>query len=158
MTLCPEIGKILKQTGIDFKWYLVGDGIEEAKIASLIEEYDLQNNMIMLGRLINPYPIIAEADILVHPSLVESQGITILESMALETPVIVVKSAGPKEFIIHGLNGFLVEPDARNISHIIQQICSNEIETNRLIINGNITAKKYSSQNVMDKIEYLIQI
>lgn len=39
---------------------------------------------------------------MIHPSLVESQGITIIESMALGTPVVAVRSKGPEEFIESG--------------------------------------------------------
>lgn len=158
MSICPKIGKVLKEVGICFKWYLIGDGMEEAKIVSLIKEYNLQNEMIMLGRLKNPYPIIKKADILVHPSLVESQGITILESMALGTPVIVVKSVGPKEFIVHGRNGVLVESDAKTISDLIQKLWLNERYRQNMIINGRITVEKYAPHNVMGKIEDVIRM
>ena len=66
----------------------------------------------------NPYPIIRNSNVLVHPSLVESQGITVLEAMALSVPVIVVDSAGPREYIQNMENGIIMKPDAECFADI----------------------------------------
>src|SRR5262249_1424050 len=49
-----------------------------------------------------------EAAVLVHPSLSEGFGLTLLEAMALGTPVIAAETDGPKEIIQSGANGLLI--------------------------------------------------
>lgn len=120
MLLCPKIGCKLKAAGMDFKWVIIGDGVEKEKIEKEINDYELQKELILIGRNSNPYPYIAEADLMIHPSLVESQGITIIESMALGTPVVAVRSKGPEEFIESGKNGYLVDNNEVDITNLIK--------------------------------------
>ena len=51
---------------------------------------------------------------MVHTSHVESQGLTILEAMALKTPCVAVASLGPKDFM-NGKTGILVEANIKSI-------------------------------------------
>lgn len=156
MTLCPKIGKALSEAGVDFRWYIVGDGEDEMKIKDLIRAFHLQNEMISVGRLSNPYPLIEEADMLVHPSLVESQGLTLLESMALGTPVIAVESNGPKEFVINGENGLLVDADTVEIYSAIMKLKTDESMKKRFVDNGFETVKKFSPDVIMKKIKLIV--
>lgn len=154
--LCPEIGKELVRKGIRYKWYIVGDGVQYEEMKQTIEKYGLSDQIVLTGRLQNPYPYIAFSDFLIHPSLVESQGITILESIALGTPVIVAKSEGPKEFIQDGKNGFLVAPDAEAISTLIYNLQANECRYNEIKKNANCPEQFFPEQ-VMDKIYKLME-
>ena len=56
------------------------------------------------------------ADLFVHPSYVESQGLTVLEAMALGVPCVVTKSRGPCEFIEDGVNGLLTEQSPESLA------------------------------------------
>ncbi len=119
MKLCVEAANALAGNGFEFHWYIIGDGAEKENIAKLIGKYALEDKVTLTGNQINPYPYIAKADILVHPSLVESQGLTPLEAMALDTPVIAVKSAGVQEYIRHGENGVLVNNNPEDLASVI---------------------------------------
>ena len=156
MILCPEIAVQLKNSGIDFRWILIGDGEEENHIREKIHKYGLQKNLVMIGRKNNPYPYIANADIMVHPSLVESQGIVILESMALSTLVIAVESSGPSEFIKSGDNGYLVKPNVCEIVELIKSIYNNIQFVKFDTSNGLKTVYEFTPEYVMKKIEMLI--
>lgn len=153
MTLCPYVGEALKNKGIDFQWYLIGDGEDYQRIETVIRGKQLENCFILTGRLANPYPYIKSADILIHPSLVESQGITVLEGMALGTPVVVVKSAGPSEFIKNGTNGILVDADCDSVAAAVLHILQNEHLKTAFINNSHETIKYYSAKKIMSKIE-----
>lgn len=157
MTLCPKIAFALNKEGIDFQWILVGDGVEYDRIKAMIQEYGLQNKMIMLGEKSNPYPYMKEADIMIHPSLVESQGITLLESMALSTPVIAVNSSGPSEFIVSGENGYLGSSDAIELSLLVKNNCEKLKNDVNLKESGKRTAEQYEPQYVMKRINDMVE-
>ena len=157
MKFCVEVAKGLKDLGIKYKWYLIGDGVEYAEINELVTIYDLQHELSLVGRKSNPYPYIVDADIMVHPSLVESYGITVLEGMALGIPVIVVESDGPKEFIENGKNGVLVKPNQVAICEEIRKVYFNETNKNRMIEKGLRTVEQYSVDAVMKKIEKVLE-
>jgi glycosyltransferase involved in cell wall biosynthesis len=55
-------------------------------------------------------PFLAEFDIFVHPSYWEPFGLSIVEAMAMEKPVIACNTGGVPEIITHDKDGWLVEP------------------------------------------------
>lgn len=156
MMLCPKVGLELETRGIHYRWYMIGDGEDYQEIKEFIDANNLQNDFVLTGSLTNPYPFIKEADIMVHPSLVESQGITVLESMALGTPVIAVKSEGPKEFIKNRENGLLVEADSESIVEAILLFCESNSLMERCKNGAIKTVEEYSDEKIISQIEALI--
>lgn len=157
MILCPHIANLLKKSGISFRWILIGDGEEEPKVKNAIEQLDLQNNVIMVGKKSNPYPYIVSADIMVHPSLVESQGITLLESMVLKTPVIAVTSKGPQEFINTGENGYLVDNNVEEITHTIEMLYTNTSLRKLIAYNAAKDVQRFGCEEIMQKIKEVFE-
>lgn len=157
MIQCPYIAYFLKVKGIKFRWILIGDGAEEQKVKNAIDQLSLQDDVIMLGKRSNPYPYIAVADLLVHPSLVESQGITLLESMVLKTPVIAVASPGPQEFIKSGINGYLVENDAEKIAKKIEMLYTNTSLRLQITENAVKDVQRFESKKIMEKIQEVLE-
>lgn len=137
------------------KWYIVGDGIERENIEKEISKRNLQEYIVCVGNQKNPYPYIADADLYVHPSYVESQGLTILEAMALGTPCVVTKSRGPCEFIRSGENGLLVEQSPEALCEGVIRILEEEQLFEK--IKGNtVCPKKFQQKYVMQQFEHLI--
>lgn len=156
MILCPEIALYLKSKGYNFKWIIIGSGEDEKRVSNRIKDYELEENVIMLGKKSNPYPYIAKADVMIHPSLVESQGITILESMSLFTPVIAVASDGPKEFIMSGENGYLVNPNADEIVELIEKNYEKILCGVEIVKNAEETIGQFEPETIIKKIENII--
>ena len=153
MPFCINVAEQLSTVTRDFIWYLIGDGEEYEKVLKAVSDVGLSDNFILTGRLENPYPYIKNADLMIHPSLVESQGLTVLESMALGTPVIVVDSAGPREFIVNEKNGFLTNCDSKTICEIVL----DEIWKDSTIINNAYnTAVGYEPEKVVNKFYSVI--
>ena len=156
MSFCAEIAKALLSRSIDFKWTIIGDGEEYEKVSRRIIDEKLDDFINLTGRLENPYPIIRNSDVLVHPSLVESQGITVLEAMALSVPVIVVDSAGPREYIKNMENGIILKPDAECFADAIYRMYSGIIDTDKMVDNALKTVKCFSPDAIIKQIEELL--
>ena len=109
---------------LDFVWYLIGDGCEFEKVKERVEELGLKDRVVLTGSIANPYPYLKHADLMVHPSHIESLCISVLEAMALGIPCVVVRSIGPESFIEDSDNGFLTDkgPEAicRGISKVFE--------------------------------------
>lgn len=156
MCFCVSVAKALKEQSIPFEWILVGDGEEHLKIKKKIQDSAVGDSIRMVGSLSNPYPLMQSADLLFHPSLVESQGLTILEAMALETPVICVKSAGPSEFIRSGENGIMIQNDAQEAAVAIMQL-SKDVQLRKSIAEkAAITINAFNQKTIIQKIETLL--
>lgn len=108
--------KALLEADYDFTWHIVGEGPERAKLEQLIAENNLTNRIILEGSKTNPYRYMKYADLFVHPSYVESQGLTAKEAMALGIPCVVTKSRGPCEFIQDGINGLLTDQSPKSLT------------------------------------------
>ena len=156
IAFCVEIAKNLLNKGVVFKWTIIGDGEDYDKVSRLIIDEKLDDYILLTGRLENPYPIVRNSDVLVHPSLVESQGITVLEAMALSVPVIVVDSAGPREYIQNMENGIILKPDAECFADAIYRIFTGEINTEEMIEKAVKTVQNYSPCAIIKQIEDLL--
>lgn len=75
----------------DLKLYIIGDGPERKKVESLIGEYKLQDNVILLGAKSNPYPYMKLMDGFISTSRHEGQGINILEAKTLGLQIFIPK-------------------------------------------------------------------
>ena len=118
MENCVYAAKYLLKQGIeDFRWFIVGDGEERDRIEGLVEQHGLNGYVAFTGSQSNPYPYIKNADLFVHPSYVESQGLVVLEAMALGIPCVVTKSLGTCEFLEDEVNCVLTEktPGVRSV-------------------------------------------
>lgn len=147
--------KALRQAGIDFAWHVIGDGPERSKLEALIVENDLKDHVILEGSKTNPYPYMKYADLFVHPSYVESQGLTVLEAMALGVPCVVTKSRGPCEFIEDGINGLLTEQSPEDLTAKVLEILKNHALYQRIKENTKCPGQ-FSPDRVMKQIEALI--
>lgn len=147
--------KALREADMRFTWHIVGEGAERSKIASLIAENNLKDHVILEGSKANPYPYIKYADLFVHPSYVESQGLTVLEAMVLGVPCVVTKSRGPCEFIEDGVNGLLTEQSPESLAEKVLAIL-NDKELYQCIKGRTKCPKQFSPERVMQQIEALI--
>lgn len=157
MINCVHACKKLVDHGYRIKWYLIGDGTERNEIEKNIRRYKLENTIFILGAISNPYPYLKSATIYVHPSLVESLSITVLEAFALNTPVTVAKSMGPLEFIRNKENGLLVEPTPDGLFNGIVSLMRNHTLYSQLKENKDEVLNHYSPEVVMEKINVLIE-
>jgi glycosyltransferase involved in cell wall biosynthesis len=157
MVNCVHACKKLIDSGFPVKWYLIGEGDQRDEIERCIKELNLENNIFLLGAIPNPYPYIKNVHIYVHPSLIESMSITVLEALALNTPVTVAKSMGPMEFIRHNENGLLVEPTPDGLYKGIVTLLEDDNLYKQLKKDKSEILNAYSPEVVMKKIYGLIE-
>ena len=101
---CIFIGEI-SNSEYDAEYY---DYLKE-----LVVKYNLTKNVIFTGYRKDVFNILSKLDILVHTSILpEPFGRVVLEGMIFKKPVIATNHGGPKESIVDGISGFLVEPES----------------------------------------------
>ena len=149
------VAKMLRDMSTDFVWHIVGDGSEQARLESLIVENDLKDHVILDRSKTNPYPYMKYADLFVHPSYVESQGLTVLEAMALGVPCVVTKSRGPCEFIKDGVNGLLTEQSPESLAEEVLAIL-NDKKLYQHIKENTKCPEQFGPERVIKQIETMI--
>lgn len=90
----------LKQQGIKEKLYFIGNGEKVELIKQKIKEYKLEDDVILLGQIENPYPFFKNAKLFVHTAKYEGLPTVLLESLTLGTPVVAYDCpTGPKDIL-----------------------------------------------------------
>ena len=150
LELC-EIARRLLQKGYLFYWHFVGEGPLYKKVKHYAREYKLEKTIILHGFVANPYPILRKVNLLVSGSKSETFGMSITESLALNTPVIALCYPAITE-IINDSNGIVVR-DFGEMTHRIQKLMRNEEYYHKLQANSKLMID-YNSNNreVLDEI------
>lgn len=92
--------KAYAQANINEKLVLIGTGelLESSK--SLVEQLGIKNKVIFTGFMKNPYPYVKHAEAMIVSSDFEGFSISILEALALDTPIISTDCpSGPSEVL-----------------------------------------------------------
>ena len=91
-----KVHKRLIDEGIDHELIIIGSGAEEENLKNLINNLGLESSCKLIEYQINPYPWIKMCDVFVSPSYQEALGLTIIEAMVLEKPVVATDNHGPR--------------------------------------------------------------
>jgi glycosyltransferase involved in cell wall biosynthesis len=87
----------------------VGDGGELAGWKRLAEELGIADLCVFAGQHNDVLPYYRAADLMLHASVRESFGLAIVEAMSCGLPVVASAAAGPRETIVDGYTGTLVD-------------------------------------------------
>jgi glycosyltransferase involved in cell wall biosynthesis len=111
-TLIEALSEMVRATP-DLLVAFVGNDRSEwaAALKNRIALAGLARHVLFAGLRPDPYSWIHAADLLIHPSRTEGQGIVLLEAMLLRTPVLATNVGGIPSAITHGETGWLMPPD-----------------------------------------------
>lgn len=137
----------LKECGVLFKWYIVGDGSQRNEIEAQIQIKNLTEDVVITGYKENPYPYIKTCDIFVHPTYEESFGLAILEALILGKAIVSTETMGAKEVLNNGEFGVLVPINSEAIAVAVIQIV-DDLKSECLI------QQTYKSNNEYHKFTY----
>ena len=131
--LAIEACRKLKSDGIPFKWYIIGEGELREQILEQIEQYGLQEHLILLGTFSNPYPFIKQCDIYVQPSKFEGYGLAIAEARILRKPIVTTNFSVVHNQIVHESNGLIVNMNAEDLYKGIRRMIVDEMLRKRVV-------------------------
>lgn len=149
-----EAAKLLKDRGVDFVWYAIGDGEERDNLENLIDKYNLGDRFVLLGRINNPYPYINQCDLYVQPSRHEGYGIAVLEARVLNKPVIISQTPCLMEQIKDGYNGFVAPLNSKELADKIEYAYNNKDVCDNII--NNLKKDNISFENEIEKLNQFI--
>lgn len=98
----------LKAEGLEFRWYVVGEGEGHENLQKQIDETNIGDRFILLGQKMNPYPFFSQCDIYAQPSRWEAFCLTVAEAKIFCKPIVVTDFVGAREQIQDGDTGMIV--------------------------------------------------
>lgn len=146
--------KELKNKINNIKLVIIGDGPNRVDLEKFVDGIGLKNDVVFLGKKprkdIEKYYKIA--DLFVTASTFETQGLTIIESMASNVPVAVKKDKAFDGLIENHVTGFVFEKD-EELTDLLYKFFTNIDLANIIKSNSIIKVKDYSSENFVKNIE-----
>jgi len=124
----------LKQQGLYFRLFCIGDGILRTRIEQQIEQQRLHREVHLLGaqpqhRVLR---LLRYATLLIQPSVIQKSGkmegipVALMEALALEVPVIATDISGISELVIPEKTGYLVpQRDSSALANTIEHALTN---------------------------------
>lgn len=92
----------------DLHLVFLGKGILEETLRKKIEAHGLQEKVLLISNLANPFPVLHRAKALILPSKIEGLPAVILEAMFCKIPVIAYGVGGIPEILKNGETGWCI--------------------------------------------------
>lgn len=137
------VGRLVEQKGFDrlleavrqvkensnkpFHINIIGEGPMRKQLQVLIDQYQLNNVVALLGYCDNPYPYIKQADAFLLSSRDESFSLVVGESLILGTPVVATDCSGVREWLNEERYGLITINSTEGIIEGLLQILENDI-------------------------------
>ena len=125
----------------DVNFLIVGAGSEgyTKAIRRRIRDLHLDSRVRLLGWRDDILDLMAASDVLVVSSERESFGLTVIEALAVETPVVSTRCGGPEEILEDGITGLLVPvKDPLAMAEAIVRLLLDPMFARRLGASGRI--------------------
>jgi phosphatidylinositol alpha 1,6-mannosyltransferase len=146
--MLAELEQALRAYGFeDFRFSIVGDGTEREWLMNNMKRAVVPG--ILRGKkLAEAY---ADMDVFVFPSVTDTFGNVVLESMASGVPAIVTAAGGPRYLVQPGVNGYIADSLERTVRAVLQLRFSQPLRK-CLAKGARATALAYSWDNVFQRI------
>lgn len=135
MRLLLVHSKLIKD-GYKHKIYIVGDGELRGEIQNKIDELNVKDTFILLGKRTNPYPYIKKGSYFMLTSYYEGYPMVILEAKALNKFILLTDSAA-RETLINYNNKLIVDNNEQGIYDGIKKLCTNNMKEKSIKDNSN---------------------
>ncbi len=131
--------KLLKEDGFKFKMLYVGTGPNEKELKEKIKKYNMQNEVIMTGRITDRVllsSIYARADLFLFPSLFDASSLVQIEAAINETPGLFIEGSVTSDTVVNNISGFTSKLDTNAYKNRIIEIMNDEKKLKKVSKNA----------------------
>jgi len=149
-----EVARILKGSGYDIEFWIIGTGSREKELKSLVNKYSLETTVLFIGFQLNPYPYIKAADIFILTSQAEGYPLVVCESLCLGKPIVSTDVTGPHELLNDG-TGIICDDSVERLSKGVELLYNNP---DLLILYSSKAKQKSKMFNVEQSMQEIYNI
>lgn len=146
-----KIHKKLIDNGLLHKIYVIGDGEEKNKLQSLVNDMNIEDTFIFLGKKDNPYPYIKYADYFILLSYYEGYGMVIEEAKILNKPIVITNTAA-KEAVKDYSKSLVIENSADEIYFQLKNLLCGDYE----YMQNDESNYVYDNEYLIGKIQKIL--
>lgn len=148
--MAVDAASILKENGLKFSWFILGDGELKTELNMQIKNKNVDDCVFLLGATDNPYKYMDGADILVQTSRYEGKSVVLDEAKILGKPIVVTNYDTVKDQV-NDNEGVIVNMSSEAIAAGIMKIIPRIDE-----IHTYLNAHEYGNQDEIYKYYQLI--
>ena len=151
--------KFVKESGIQDKLYIIGDGPSKEEIIGEIKKLSLEENIKLIGLSKNPYIWLKNSKLFVHSSKYEGLPTVLIEALICNKMIISSNCpTGPKEILKNESCGKLFEVgNIKELGDYLIEFLANK--NNRELYEKNVILRKeeFNKNKVIKEYEKLIE-
>ncbi len=132
---------------------LIGDGPEYNLVKNKIIENNLEDKVLLMGRMKNPFPYVKASDLFLMCSHYEPFGLVIIEALSCGIPVLSLDVASIKE-IMDSKYGMVFENSEDGLYEGILSIINNPKKLD--VFKKNLLNYHYNIEKIIKQIEDLL--
>jgi glycosyltransferase involved in cell wall biosynthesis len=121
-----RVARRLVDAGLDFDWFVLGDGPDRVLLEAEIAVQNLGEHMHLLGRVENPFPAYAHADLVAMLSNYEGLCGVVNEAKVMGRPIVATRVSGVEEQLVDGETGLIAEQDDRSIFNAMHRVMTDD--------------------------------
>lgn len=147
---------VSKMPNDDFQLAIAGDGIQNQALRHQAHSLGLNERVVFLGYVsAEDLPALyVSADIFVMPSPEELQSIATLEAISCGKPALAANARALPELVVHGVNGYLFEPDnPTDAAHWMNKLLDAPEQRAEMGQAGIMLSKSHSLDNTVQAYE-----
>jgi len=149
-----KVARALKDRGLPFRWYLIGDGPDRRALEQRIAAVDVADRVILMGQSGNPFPAYRHADLVAMVSNHEGLCGVINEAKVSGAAVLAVTVSGIDEQLTDGDNGWVIDNTGAAIVEALSDLIQSPEKVAR-VRNDRYPAAILDDALKLDQIEAL---
>ena len=153
--LALQAALLLHQQGIDFVWCFIGADSNDHDYRAMVNKYNLNEKIIFLGVLANPYPYLKNAKMVVHLSYFEGKSIALDEAKIFLKPTVVTNFSTVNDQFTHNYNALITDFQPAAVAENIVNLLFNKIQQDFFIANlkNDLTSNECEIEKLYQLLE-----
>ena len=148
-------GRLIDE-GYHFQIQFIGEGEQIYSYKELAHLLKIHQHVSFLGFIKNPYPYIANADVLISSSITEGYPLVVCEALALSTPVIATRCTGNLDVLQNGKYGLIVDNSEEGIYQGMKLVLDSADAYAELKVYAQNGSKEILFDERIDEIKKMI--
>ena len=153
--LAIDTAKRLKDKGVDFQWFIIGEGGLRNVLLKKCQDLNVEDCFHFIGLQSNPYYFMRKADLIVMTSLYEGKSIAIDEAKILCKPIVATNYTSVYDALVDNETGVISEMNPESLSVAILRLLENKKLRETLMMN--LSQNHYNNLSEANKYIEIIE-
>lgn len=148
-----DVAKDVLEKNKEYKWLILGDGEDKDRLQEKINKYNLQDRLILKGKVSNVEDYYKNSSLYVMTSRFEGLPMTLLEAKSYKMPIVSFDCpTGPSEIIRNNINGYLVKAnDIKEMSNKVNSVLLDDKKLKKFSDKAELDIDKFNINSIINK-------